>query len=115
MDRTTSQPPDKQQGRGTQASMLTPNFLVADTSNADDFWPQGRQPTGSSILEDDSVKENGRLFQSYKHGKYMLPNDGEEQDRLDMQHAAMGVLLDSKLAWAPVDEPANVLDIGTGT
>jgi ubiquinone/menaquinone biosynthesis C-methylase UbiE len=46
---------------------------------------------------------------------YTLPNDGEEQDRLDFMHAIMDMLIDGKLGLAPVDAPKNVLDIGTGT
>jgi hypothetical protein len=32
------------------------------------------------------VEEHERTFYKYKEGKYVLPNDGEEQNRLDLQY-----------------------------
>ncbi|ETS83338.1 hypothetical protein PFICI_05214 [Pestalotiopsis fici W106-1] len=50
-------------------------------------------------------------------GTYSLPNDGEEQARLDMQHVLWKIVLDDALGLAPVcnEAPAFVLDVGTGT
>lgn len=45
----------------------------------------------------------------------MLPNDGIEQERLDLQHHCFKVYLDGGLHMAPLDYPRRVLDIGTGT
>jgi ubiquinone/menaquinone biosynthesis C-methylase UbiE len=46
----------------------------------------------------------------------MLPNDEQENDRLDMHHALMLHLLDGKLYLAPISKiPQRVLDLGTGT
>lgn len=68
----------------------------------------------SSIYE--HVEENGRTYHRYKQGKYPLPNDEREQERLDLQHALMGVTLGGKLNLAPISPtPQNVLDIATGT
>ncbi|KAH8662111.1 S-adenosyl-L-methionine-dependent methyltransferase [Xylariales sp. PMI_506] len=63
----------------------------------------------------DHVVENGRTYHRFKEGKYMLPNDKSEQERLDFQHRVYRAALDDKLFIAPVDNPANVLDIATGT
>ncbi|KAH8807439.1 S-adenosyl-L-methionine-dependent methyltransferase [Xylogone sp. PMI_703] len=63
----------------------------------------------------DHVEENGRTYHRYKQGKYPLPNDKEEQDRLDLQHALFGVTLNGKLHLAPIKNPQEVLDIATGT
>jgi ubiquinone/menaquinone biosynthesis C-methylase UbiE len=38
-----------------------------------------------------------------------------EQDRLDFQHAGTMIVLEGKLAWAPVDSPNTALDIACGT
>lgn len=38
-----------------------------------------------------------------------------EQDRLDLQHHMITILLDGKLQCAPIQSPKNVLDIATGT
>ena len=47
----------------------------------------------------------------------MMPNDIQEQERLDMQHIMMGATLGGKLGLAPLAEDFNgrVLDIATGT
>lgn len=44
------------------------------------------------------------------------PADEKEEDRLDMYHALMQVLLDGKLHLAPIgSNPQRVIDLGTGT
>lgn len=68
----------------------------------------------SSIYEHE--KENGRTYHAFKKGKYMLPNDEQEQERLDIQHAMFGVTLKGRLHLAPIGpNPQNVLDFATGT
>jgi SAM-dependent methyltransferase len=67
----------------------------------------------SSLRE--SVDEHGRTYHKYKQGKYYMPNDKIEQDRLDLQHQLFYLCLDNKLHLAPITDPHNVLDIGTGT
>ncbi|KAK4145667.1 uncharacterized protein C8A04DRAFT_10519 [Dichotomopilus funicola] len=61
------------------------------------------------------VQEHGRTFHRYKEGKYFIPNDEREQQRMDYQHAISKVLLGGKLGLAPVGTPKQVLDLGTGT
>ena len=64
-----------------------------------------------------SIEENGRLYHSFPDGKYVLPNDEQEQERLDLQNHLFHLTLEGKLFLAPIDRKAlhNVLDIGTGT
>lgn len=71
------------------------------------------QSVRSSIYE--FVEENGRTFHKYKQGRYFMPNDEMEQERLDLQHNIFLLLLKGDLARAPVKDPQRVLDIGTGT
>ncbi|KAK8087617.1 hypothetical protein PG997_002578 [Apiospora hydei] len=82
--------------------------------------------TGHSIPDPASVEENGRTYLGYREGRYLLPNDGAEQDRLDLQHKVWRLLLDDALHLAPWrdekdtqkeadDDVFHVLDIGTGT
>ncbi|KAH8680698.1 S-adenosyl-L-methionine-dependent methyltransferase [Xylariales sp. PMI_506] len=77
----------------------------------------GRTPSGGSVVEPNSVLgESGRLYHGYKDGKYFLPNDAAEQDRLDLQHEIYSQVLDGWLSIAPIKNiPKYVLDIGTGT
>ncbi|KAF4812960.1 putative methyltransferase tdiE [Colletotrichum siamense] len=63
--------------------------------------------------------ENGRTYHSYKEGKYVMPNDARESDRLDSQHELMIYTLRDRLGLAPPCDPkakvGRVLDVGTGT
>ncbi|KAH8658298.1 S-adenosyl-L-methionine-dependent methyltransferase [Xylariales sp. PMI_506] len=77
-----------------------------------------RIPTGTSTLDVESVVgEFGRTYQNFRDGKYLFPNDGAEQDRLDFQHAAFSILIGGPgtLFLAPVKNPKHALDIATGT
>ncbi|TID03687.1 Secondary metabolism regulator LAE1 [Colletotrichum higginsianum] len=63
--------------------------------------------------------ENGRTYHRYKDGKYNIPNDLAEQERLDLQHNIFLLTFDDKLGFAPPcqkgAEVGRVLDVGTGT
>ncbi|KAF5247810.1 hypothetical protein FAUST_594 [Fusarium austroamericanum] len=67
----------------------------------------------SSIL--DYRKENGRTYHRYKDGKYNLPNDDIEKQRLGKSSLSY----EHSLGLAPPNNPGakvkRVLDIGTGT
>ncbi|KAK3358186.1 S-adenosyl-L-methionine-dependent methyltransferase [Lasiosphaeria hispida] len=71
----------------------------------------------SSILQ--YRHENGRTYHAYKDGKYILPNDIPEQDRLDLQHHLFLLTFDNQLYLSPAGRDGhalhNVLDAGTGT
>ncbi|KAI9733995.1 MAG: hypothetical protein M1834_002652 [Cirrosporium novae-zelandiae] len=82
----------------------------------------------SSILE--YRRENGRYptcqypiylddgfdaIMAHRALEYLFPNDDTENDRLDLQHHIFLLTLDNKLHLAPLKNPQNVLDIGTGT
>ncbi|KAF2124279.1 S-adenosyl-L-methionine-dependent methyltransferase [Dothidotthia symphoricarpi CBS 119687] len=59
---------------------------------------------------------NGRRYHAYRSGAYVLPNDEQEQDRLDLLHHIFLLILGGKLYDAPlISAPSRVLDIGTGT
>ncbi|OCL06650.1 S-adenosyl-L-methionine-dependent methyltransferase [Glonium stellatum] len=60
--------------------------------------------------------ENGRRYHAYADGKYPVPNDEVEKDRLDLQHHAFRLTLDGALYRAPIpNNVQNVLDVGCGT
>jgi hypothetical protein len=62
------------------------------------------------------IEENGRLYHSFQDGKYVLPSDEREQDRLDLQNHLFSLTLEGRLSLAPIGpNPQHVLDIGTGT
>ncbi|KAK3196487.1 hypothetical protein K4F52_000369 [Lecanicillium sp. MT-2017a] len=72
-------------------------------------------PKRHDVVDFNSVTEHNRTYQSYKAGGYLLPNDAQEHQRLDIQHTCTVALLDDKLALAPLENPKTVLDLGTGT
>ncbi|KAF5000555.1 hypothetical protein FGRMN_1722 [Fusarium graminum] len=60
--------------------------------------------------------ENGRRYHAFRDGTYLVPNDEEEQNRMDLLHHIYSLLLDGKLFLAPIgDQIGRVLDLGTGT
>ncbi|KAL8393748.1 hypothetical protein RB595_003479 [Gaeumannomyces hyphopodioides] len=72
--------------------------------------------TGSirdSLLE--NHVENGRTYHKLSEGKYMMPNDESEQDRMELLHHLYKVTFDDRLCQCPKNDGArHVLDIGTG-
>ncbi|KAH8682540.1 hypothetical protein BX600DRAFT_506126 [Xylariales sp. PMI_506] len=99
------------------AGVSAPSHSFATTANKFIDQSLGRVPSGGSVIEPDSVLgESGRLYHGYKEGKYFLPNDVAEQDRLDLQHEILRLLFDGWMALAPITTvPRNVIDIGCGT
>ncbi|RVX72888.1 hypothetical protein B0A52_03241 [Exophiala mesophila] len=60
--------------------------------------------------------ENGRTYHALNAGKYILPNDEAENERLDMQHAHFVATFNGMTHFSPGAETAQrVLDVGTGT
>ena len=54
-----------------------------DSSLGDDDLSSYTESLRSSLLQ--SVPENGRKYHKYRQGKYILPDDDIERDRLDLQ------------------------------
>ncbi|KIX07821.1 uncharacterized protein Z518_02475 [Rhinocladiella mackenziei CBS 650.93] len=67
----------------------------------------------SSVFE--WVYENGRRYHSYRPAQYVLPNDEEEQDRLDLTHHLFTLVLQGEYCVTQLNNPQTILDIGTGT
>ncbi|KAI1342281.1 S-adenosyl-L-methionine-dependent methyltransferase [Xylariaceae sp. FL0016] len=62
------------------------------------------------------IEENGRTYHRYKEGRYFLPNDLAEQERLDLQHELFVITINGRHHLAPIPEnPGRVLDLATGT
>ncbi|KAJ5982560.1 hypothetical protein N7451_012660, partial [Penicillium sp. IBT 35674x] len=69
----------------------------------------------NSVAKNGVRYENGRRYHSYDEGEYILPNDEQEQDRLDLSHHIYLMLSKGELCRAPIKNPKRVLDLGTGT
>lgn len=104
---------------------IEPQQVFADeVVNADD------EDSGSSIYEGSLSSdltsltstvynyqyENGRRYHNFRAGKYVLPNDETEQDRLDAGHHLWMLTMKGRLFSAPLppDGPKRCLDLGTG-
>jgi SAM-dependent methyltransferase len=96
--------------------------LVADTADDDDA------DSAVEITDDDlsseslrsSIyhyhQENGRTYHVLSKGKYILPNDEDENYRLDIQNHHFLLTFDGRQHFAPGANTAKrVLDVGTGT
>jgi SAM-dependent methyltransferase len=60
--------------------------------------------------------ENGRTYHAFRDGEYPIPNDEQEQQRLDLLHHLFKVVLGGELHLAPIaTQPQRILDVGTGT
>ncbi|KAK1674374.1 methyltransferase domain-containing protein [Colletotrichum godetiae] len=90
--------------------------LPANNDHTDDdtYFIGGSASLRSSILN--YRKENGRTYHRLSDGSYNLPNDEQEQDRLDFAHHLWKLTCDGKLCNCPKRYGARrVLDVGTGT
>src|SRR6266536_1111195 len=72
-----------------------------------------RRNSTRSLYDTDVVYINihGRRY----CGDYYMPNDEDEQDRLQIIHALYLYVLSGKLTTVPLSNPRKILDIGTGT
>ncbi|KAJ4150186.1 hypothetical protein LMH87_010948 [Akanthomyces muscarius] len=68
-----------------------------------------------NIAQESILEENGRTYAGYKKNAYFLPNDAEEQARLDFQHELYLEVTGGQLGIAPVKSPQHCLDAATGT
>ncbi|BDD61381.1 hypothetical protein MPDQ_001215 [Monascus purpureus] len=60
--------------------------------------------------------EHGRRYHAFRDGRYLMPNDEKEQDRMDILSYLFILALDGKLFLAPIgDHPQRILDLGCGT
>lgn len=68
----------------------------------------------SSIMN--YVYENGRRYASDRFGvDIVIPNDDMEQERMDLLHHLVNLVMSGELHLAPLDNPKKCLDVGTGT
>ncbi|KAI9821738.1 MAG: hypothetical protein M1827_002319 [Pycnora praestabilis] len=93
--------------------------IEVDSDGSDSAYAESITSSYASSVASEvtrGVFENGRRYHSYGKEQYAFPNDEQEQDWLDMQHAMHTALLEEKLFWAPLGpNPQRILDLGTGT
>ncbi|KAL7949491.1 S-adenosyl-L-methionine-dependent methyltransferase [Trichoderma barbatum] len=98
---------------------LTPEPVIEADDTASDGGYESDLASRASTSVCSSVRdyefENNRRYHRFQEGRYQFPNDEPEQEREDMKHAMVLHLCQGNLHYAPLDNPQNILDIGTGT
>ncbi|RPB21339.1 S-adenosyl-L-methionine-dependent methyltransferase [Terfezia boudieri ATCC MYA-4762] len=105
-------------GTGDWIFQQVVQFAGLDYGGSDSAISTGESTATTSISS--SVFEftyaNGRRYHSDRfRTEYFMPNDENEQARLDLYHHIFLQLLSGKLCFAPLNKPQRVLDVGTGT
>lgn len=67
----------------------------------------------SSIF--DYEEEHGRSYHAFRRGKYVMPNDEREQERMDLHYHSLRLALGNRHWITPISDFRSILDIGTGT
>ncbi|KAK2016004.1 methyltransferase domain-containing protein [Colletotrichum eremochloae] len=99
--------------------LITAEEVVDDGASIAESTALSTATITSSIF--DYRTENGRTYHKYKDGKYYIPNDERENDRLgtDLQHNIVIRSCGGRLGTAPPNAPGanvgRVLDLGTGS
>jgi len=112
-----SLPPDP--GDTASDAPLLPEPVQADRDSALGDEEDDLESTASltaSIF--DYREENGRTYNRYGDRVYVLPNDEQELDRLDLQHHILRMTFGPGLSMSGVEKQNDVhrvLDVGTGT
>jgi SAM-dependent methyltransferase len=88
------------------------NEAVDDSALGSD-WGSSTNSLSSSVLN--YTYENGRRYHSFRAGNYFMPNDEQEQDSMDLWHHISTMILEGELFRAPIKDPRQILEIGTGT
>lgn len=98
---------------------LTPDPAIEADDTASDGGYESDTASRASTSVCSTVRdyefENNRRYHRFQEGRYQFPNDEPEQEREDMKHAMVVHLCEGKLHYAPLEDPQNILDIGTGT
>jgi SAM-dependent methyltransferase len=90
----------------------------ADNTNTDSL-AETEPPSSTATLDLEicrNSEKNGRTYHCYYTQEYMLPNDEQEKERLDLQQHLFGLTFEGKLTNSPLPKRLHrVLDVGTGT
>lgn len=86
---------------------------LSDTDSGFDEAPDSTASLRSSIF--DYEEEYGRSYQAFRRGKYVMPNDDREQERMDIHYHSVRLAFGNQHFFAPIERPIAILDVGTGT
>lgn len=125
---TAEQSPTQEQSPTSEIPTQLQSVLAANPVQVDDALDNTNDSTYNESLGEGSQVtslkssivnykyENGRRYHAFREGSYLMPNDEDEQDRMDLVHHICRLVLGGKLYLAPIDESVQrILDLGTGT
>ena len=98
--------------------MASSDQLEVDSFEGDSAYGDELSTYTSSITSSvhNYPVEHGRRYHAYRSGRYMLPNDDQESERLDIHHALIRKVMEDRLYFAPLgDSIERAIDLGTGT
>ncbi len=107
-----------------QPAVQDDDFVTVDQDAFNDFESDSGFDSGSLLGDETDTlassilchrMENGRQYHAYRDGAYWGPNDELAKEILDFAHHMYLLTLDQKLHLAPIQNPQNILDCGTGT
>lgn len=104
-------PPDSD-----QASIAT--SVEIDNIESDSAYGEEISIYTASITSSvtDFPEIHGRTYHAYRMGRYSLPNDDKENERLDIHHALIYKAMGGRLYFAPINPNLQrAIDIATGT
>ncbi|RSL81823.1 hypothetical protein CEP51_005572 [Fusarium floridanum] len=111
--------PSQEDTRQLQETLAENPLQADDTASIADSSFGGSDSSSDYTSINSSIRnykyENGRRYHAFREGAYLVPNDDDEQDRMDLGHHIYRLILGGKLYLAPIKEPQRVLDLGTGT
>ncbi|KAJ9219643.1 hypothetical protein DTO169C6_8017 [Paecilomyces variotii] len=111
-----TQRPQRPSGENNSRNAIA---IEIDSHAIDDDSTYGDEISTYSASLTSSVQdyriENGRRYHAYRDGSYLLPNDEDESDRLDLAHELCLKAMGGKLFLAPISSPERVIDLATGT
>ncbi|KAF4992380.1 hypothetical protein FDECE_13736 [Fusarium decemcellulare] len=108
-------PEDAQAAQLQQALAENPLQVDDNDRNDDSVYASSYALTSRTSASSDHWYRNGRRYHAFREGAYLMPNDEEEQDRMDLLHHIFRLTLKGELYRSPVKDPHRVLDLGTGT
>lgn len=108
-----TQPAGDQLDNAEEEDDITTGFESDSAFDSGSLLGDETDTLASSILN--HRMENGRQYHAYRDGAYWGPNDELAKEILDFAHHMYLLTLDQKLHLAPVQNPQEVLDVGTGT
>ncbi|KAJ0319148.1 hypothetical protein COL5a_010362 [Colletotrichum fioriniae] len=90
-----------------------------DDDDGDGYQSASERESNASTTLASTIRdfnfENKRRYHKFKEGRYAFPNDDAEQEREDMKHSMVVTLCGGALHSAPLENPQQILDVGTGT